>query len=165
MTVKIYVFDTSYLLELSDCGRDVVPAARDHIRKMFQTAAKAGARFVVPLPCLFELGDHIADVRHEKKRNELAEWLLHTVKSSLEDELPWIITPAGDPKEVLPPLLSRFKNNTVKKQVGLVDTFTAQEAQRLKKEYRKMKAVVHVWTNDRALKALEPDKEVDAYFW
>jgi hypothetical protein len=46
-----------------------------------------------------------------------------------------------------------------------VDTFTADEARRLKKEYQKMKATVHVWTNDRALKSLEPDKETGAYFW
>lgn len=163
--MNIYVFDTSYLIEFSDCGREANPKARDRIREMVKKATTAGARFVVPLPCLFELGDHIADVRHEKKRDELAVWLLKTVGSSLENEIPWIITPAGDPKNVLPPLLSLFKDNTAKKRIGLVDTFTAQDALRLKKEYRKMKATVHIWTNDRALKALEPDKEANAYFW
>ncbi|HEY4273500.1 MAG TPA: hypothetical protein VGM65_15990 [Candidatus Udaeobacter sp.] len=70
--MTIYVFDTSYLLELSDCGRNAIPKVRDRIREMFEAAVKVGARFVVPLPCLFELGDHIADVPHEIKRNELA---------------------------------------------------------------------------------------------
>jgi len=163
--MTIYVFDTSYLIELSDCGRDANPAARARIREMFQTAINAGARFVVPLPCLFELGDHIADVRHDKRRDALAEWLLKTVESSLNNERPWIITPAGDPNNVLPSLLTRFKDRTVKKQIGLVDTFTAAEAERVKAEYRKMKATVHIWTNDRPLKALEPDKESHPYHW
>jgi hypothetical protein len=161
--MTIYVFDTSYLIELSDC--DAVPAVRDRIREMVQSAVKEGGRFVVPLPCLFELGDHIADVKHEARRNELANWLLNTVESSLKKELPWIITPAGDPKEILPSVLSRFAENTVKKQIGLVDTFAAAEGERLKIEYERWKPVVHLWTNDRALKALEPDKEANPYFW
>ena len=161
--MTIYVFDTSYLIELSDC--DAIPKVRDRIRVMVQSALNAGARFVVPLPCLFELGDHIADVKHGAKRNELAKWLLNTVESSLKNERPWIITPAGDPKEILPSLLLRFQEKSVKKQIGLVDTFAAAEGERLKTEYRRMKAIVHLWTNDRALKALEPDKEADPYFW
>jgi hypothetical protein len=87
------------------------------------------------------------------------------VESSLKNERPWIVTPAGDPKEILPSLLARFEQKTVKKRVGLVDTFTAAEGERLKMEYRRMKAIVHLWTNDRALKAMEPDKEADPYFW
>ena len=142
-----------------------MPEARDNIREMFRKAVQAGARFVVPLPCLFELGDHIADVRHEAKRDELATWLLETVEASLINERPWIVTPAGDPKEILPSLLKRFSERTVKQQIGLVDTFTAVEGERLKQEYRRMKATVHLWTNDRALKALEPDKEANPYFW
>jgi hypothetical protein len=161
--MTIYVFDTSYLVEFSDC--DAIPEVRDRIRAMFQGAVDAGARFVVPLPCLFELGDHIADVKHEAKRNELAKWLLNTVESSLEKDRPWIITPAGNPKRVLRSLLSRFEQKSVKKQIGLVDTFAAAEGERLKIEYQRMKATVHLWTNDRALKGLEPDKEVTPYFW
>lgn len=163
--MTIYVFDTSYLIELADCGREALPEARDRIREMFKAATRMGSRFVVPLPCLFELGDHIADVRHGVRRNELAKWLFDTVQSSLDKERPWIITPAGDPKKVFPPLLLRFKNDTVRKRLGLVDTFTVEEAGRLKAEYKGMKAKVHVWTNDRALKALEPDAELNPYFW
>ena len=165
VNMTIYVFDTSYLIELADCGRDANPQARDRIRKMFKVATEAGARFAVPLPCLFELGDHIADVRHDKRRDELSEWLLKTVESSLDNERPWIITPAGDPKEVLPPLLKVFKSKTAPRKIGLVDTFAATEAARLKAEYRKIKALVHIWTNDRPLKGLEPDKESDPYHW
>jgi len=163
--MTIYVFDTSYLIEFSNCGRDANPKACIRIRKMVGEAARAGARFFVPLPCLFELGDHIADVRHTQRRDELAGWLLNTVESSLNNEGHWIITPAGNSKEVLPPLLVKFKDKTVRKHIGLVDTFAAMEAERLKEEYRRMKAVVHIWTNDRPLKALEPDKESDPYHW
>lgn len=84
MSVVVYVLDTSYLIELFECGRDSNPEARSRIRKRLQNANTAGGRFFVPLPCLFELGDHIADVRHEESRAKIAKSLLVTVKTSLE---------------------------------------------------------------------------------
>ena len=165
MSVLFYVFDTSYLIELANCGRDSDPKAHKRVRKMFAKAEAAKARFVVPLPCLFELGDHIADVDHEKRRHELADWLLKTVTASLERSRPFIITPTGTPGEVLPALLLRFQGKTVQKQIGLVDTFTAVEAERLKQKYGDDHARVHIWTNDRALKGLEPDREANPFHW
>ena len=165
MSVIFYVFDTSYLIELADCGRDADAKASPKIRKMVKQALATGARFVVPLPCLFELGDHIADVGHATRRQELADWLAKTVAASLETERPWIITPTGDPKTVLPELLQIFRGQGVKKQIGLVDLFAASEADRLKTDYSDRKAKVHIWTNDRALKGREPDQEPNPFHW
>ncbi len=165
MSPTIYVLDTSYLLELFACGRDSQPVASREVRKRFKTALGKGGRFFVPLPCLFELGDHIADVRHDAERERLAKLLCTTVADCLSKSNPWTITPTAEPSAVLPPLLERFVPLAAKQSLGLVDAFTADEAARLKKKFADLKSRVHLWTNDRPLKRLEPDKEEDPYLW
>lgn len=165
MSPTLYVIDTSYLLEIAGCGRDTHPVAKETVRKRFAHAARSGGRFFVPLPCLFELGDHIADVSHEVERTRLANWLFDTVTSCLSKSEPWSITPTQKPEDVLPALLARFKPLASKQRIGLVDTFTAEEADRLKAKFGSLKSRVHIWTNDMGLKKLEPDFEPDAYLW
>lgn len=165
MSTKIFILDTSYLIEIAGCGRDSNVEASKKILAMFRASLKARARFFVPLPCLFELGDHIADVAHGGRRSELAAWLVQTVRSSLECQSPFIITPAGNPTDVLPKLMERFLKDCPKSQLGLVDCFTVDEAIRVKTKISALKPKVHIWTNDRALKAKEPDEEQNAYLW
>lgn len=165
MSTTLYVLDTSYLLEIAGCGRDSHPAASVEVRSRFAKAARKGGRFFVPLPCLFELGDHIADVRHDGERLKLATWLRATVATCLAKSEPWIITPTQKPEDVLPPLLERFVPLASKQQIGLVDAFAAEEAVRLKHSYGKLKSRVHIWTNDGRLKKLEPDEEDNPYLW
>lgn len=165
MSSTIYVVDTSYLLELFECEGFCHPKAVIEVRKRFQREASRGARFFVPLPCIFELGNHIADVKHNTKRTKLAQLLLNTVKGSLEKRVPWCITPTGKPEEILPELMDRFVHLAGKRKVGLVDTFTLTEAERLKVRHSGAKSKVHVWTNDSALKDHEPDTEADAFLW
>jgi predicted nucleic acid-binding protein len=165
MSTRIFVVDTSYLIELIGCGRDANPRASKEIKARFTKAARARSRFFMPLPVLFELGDHIADVRHEKKRLELTQWLVKSVKASLEKQNPFIITPADNPAEILPSLLARFEKDCPKMGIGLVDCFTAMEARRLKCKKMGNHLKIHIWTNDRALKSQEPDKEVSPYLW
>ncbi len=154
MSINIYVVDTSYLIELSGCGRDSNPEACRRVRELFDKVGRSGGRFFVPLPCLFELGDHIADVRHSGERSRLAAWLLQTVNGSLTDRTPWQITPTGKPEEILPMLLERFQGLAVDRMLGMVDSFIVQEAERLKGNFRGYKARVHIWTNDRPPKGL-----------
>jgi hypothetical protein len=165
MSVALYVLDTSYLVELFGCGRDSNPAASAEVRRLFKEANNRGGRFFVPLPCLFELGDHIADVKHEELRARLAAQLAETVTKCLGENKPWTITPTGLPQDVLPELLKDFSCLASSRQVGLVDAFTASEAKRLKANLRAYKARVHIWTNDRSLKVMEPDIEEGPYFW
>jgi hypothetical protein len=165
MSATIYVVDTSYLLELFGCGRDSSKEASNEVRKRFKQANAVGGRFFIPLPCLFELGDHIADVGHDGLRKTLAENLVSTVKTSLETQKPWTITPTGDPKTVLPKLLERFAPAAAKQKIGLVDTFTWDEAARLKMKLADYKPRVHIWTNDRSLKGKEPDSEPNPFLW
>lgn len=165
MSATIYVLDTSYLIELFGCGRDSNPHASKEVRQRFSKAAASGGRFFVPLPCLFELGDHIADVGHDKLRKELAEKLVTTVKSSLQKESPWTITPTGTPDTILPTLIEKFAIAAARQGIGLVDTFTWDESLRLKTKFDGLKSRVHIWTNDRALKGKEPDTEPNPYLW
>lgn len=165
MSATVYVIDTSYLLELFGCGRDSTKQTSKEVRKRFKEANKAGGRFFVPLPCLFELGDHIADVGHDELRRQLVEKLVSTVKSSLAKKQPWTITPTGTPDNVLPKLLERFALAATKQQIGLVDVFTWDEAVRLKTKLADFKARVHIWTNDRSLKGKEPDAESNPFLW
>lgn len=165
MSTTIYVLDTSYLIEIADCDGFSQPKAVAEVRKRLKNAAAKGARFFVPLPCLFELGNHIADVKHAVRRHELAQWLLSSVKNSLTKRTPWHITPTGNPESILPSLMDQFVPLAAKRSVGLVDTFTIAEAKRLKASHERTKLKVHIWTNDSDLKEHEPDKEVGAFLW
>ena len=164
MSVNIYLIDTSYLIELVGCGRDSTPEAHKRVRELFDTVGKGGGRFFVPLPCLFELGDHIADVRHDHTRTQLAKWLQQTVGTSLAKRTPWEITPTGDPGVILPALLG-VQELSVRKRMGMVDSFIVHEAERLKVRLKSFKTRVHIWTNDHALKACEPDRDPNPYLW
>ena len=165
MSATLFVLDTSYLIEIAGCGRDSHPAARKMVLARFKKAAAQGGRFFVPLPCVFELGNHIADVKHEADRLRLAQWLYGTVTSCLENSRPWTITPTQKPEEVLPSLMERFCPLASKQQIGLVDAFTIEEADRLKRNYANIKGRVHIWTNDGPLKKFEPDPEPNPYLW
>lgn len=165
MSTTVYVIDTSYLLELFGCGRDSQKTVSAEVRRRFKDANAAGGRFFVPLPCLFELGDHIADVGHDGLRGKLASELVATVKKSLDLGTPWTITPTGPPEEILPQLLDRFAPAAINHKIGLVDTFTWVEADRLKHKLEAYKVRVHIWTNDRQLKNKEPDAEPAPYLW
>ena len=165
MSVTLYVVDTSYLLEYAGCARDSNPEAHKRVHELFKAVNKSGGRFFVPLPCLFELGDHIADVRHDAKRAQLAEWLQQIVERSLSRGRPWEITPMGDPGVILPALLERFQELAGRRRMGMVDSFVVHEAERLKVRLKATKARVHIWTNDHALKACEPDQDPDPYLW
>jgi len=165
MSAVIYIMDTSYLIELVGCGRDSNKTASDEVRKRFKLANAAGGRFFVPLPCLFELGDHVADVGHDDLRKRLVEGLFDAVKTSLSSCKPWTITPTGSPDQILPRLMERFSPVAIKQRIGLVDAFTWEEADRLKVRFTNVKARVHIWTNDRGLKGKEPDAEHNPFLW
>lgn len=165
MSTRIIILDTSYLIELVGCGRDSNPAASKTVKSMFKSANRKRARFFVPLPVLFELGDHIADVAHHQRRSELTSWLVGTVGSCIAKSLPFTITPADNPGEILPKLMARFKTDCPKVGTGLVDCFTAMEAHRLKSRIHAIKPTVHIWTNDRPLKSREPDPESNPFLW
>ena len=164
LTNTILVIDTSYLLELFGVPGYSEKNAMREIRKRHENAIKDKAMLFVPLPCLFELGNHIADVRDDTRRQELANLFVQSIKTSVEKSMPWTITPPAIAIEDLPKLLEYFANHSVvqckgSKCIGLVDTSTVLQAQRLKNERKSLGYQVHIWTKDKRLKEHEPDPE------
>jgi len=154
----IFVLDTSYLVELFK-----VPGFAQHpekVKERYEIAIHNNSRFYVPLPCIFEFANHIAHVSDGNTRTDLGRKFFGTVKSCVEDEHPWIITPSTG-IEVLPELARAFSEQYVIQEIGLTDTFIIQEADRLKKEKSHFK--VHIWTKDKGLKAYEPDTEENPF--
>jgi hypothetical protein len=163
----IYVVDTSYLLELFAVPTFYDTDSRNEIMARFAQAAQKGAMLFVPLPCIFELADHINDVKDGSVRKTLAQKLYETIKRSLEKRSPWIITPS-----ITDELLKGFSEScrefaeyNASRGIGLTNCFVANEANRIKKKYSggNQDYRVHIWTKHRNLKALEPDGEPESF--
>lgn len=165
----IYVVDTSYLLELFKVDGNYSDDSAEEIKKRFQQAAEAGDLFIVPLPCLYELGNHIADVRDGGRRRDIAHKVLPVIKQCVKENRPWTIVPSTDIGS-LSILWEQFTRTYIyytksddSASIGLVDSSLIFEAQRLKIEYKKKISKVHIWTRDSALKSHEPDSETNPF--
>lgn len=162
------VVDTSYLLELFKVPGSFTAQANIAIRARFDAAFGASARLYVPVPVIFELANHIADVADGAARRRLSMELAQTIKSCHDTSIPWLIVPtSGD--EILEDLSNvlalcdSFSTEFAMQKCGLTDTSVAVVARELKRRALQYPAnsqpVVHIWTRDHALKAHEPDKE------
>jgi hypothetical protein len=161
---RVYVVDTSYLLELFAVPNFSTEPAIGAVRHKFEQAIASRAQLIVPLGCVFELADHIADVPNIDFRHKLAEKLAQTVKSSLTTSQPWQITPPDKLDARLPEIFDKYASTYLRQGMGLTDTYTLEEALRLKRKYpASLGYRVHIWTKDRVLKANEPDTETDAF--
>lgn len=162
MITAVFVLDTSYLLELFRVPGHSNDAAVTEIRNRYGKAIKNNSRLYVPLPCIFELANHIADVNDGHSRRELGNKFFETIKSCVKENIPWIITPSCD-MEILTQLCEVFAVRYLLKTIDLTDTNTILESQRLKKKYSSFSYNVHIWTKDSNLKAYEPDHEIDSF--
>ena len=160
---RVYVIDTSYLLELFAVPGHSTKEARDDIKSRIAAAAKSGARLYVTVPCIYELANHIADVSNGNARRSLAEQVRDTVLSSLDQGTPWTIIPSQQ-LDTFKKLIVSFVDNHIIQSIDLSDSTLIDEARRLKRDtYQRRSSPVHIWTKDEALKAYEPDTEPDAY--
>ncbi|MBN1293558.1 MAG: hypothetical protein JXB48_17090 [Candidatus Latescibacteria bacterium] len=162
MSTAVFVVDTSYLLELFNVPSHSSNNAVVEIRKRFEKAINNQSRLFVPLPCIYELARHIAQVENGDVRKEIAGHVYEIVKSSVKERIPWNITPSLAIEE-LPKLFEDFANKYVLQKISLTDTSVIREAKRLKKKYSDSRYTVHIWTTDSSLKAHEPDNEFNAF--
>ncbi|MFY9260908.1 MAG: hypothetical protein WAO71_10420 [Gallionella sp.] len=163
---RLYVIDTSYLLELYRVHPWYEESAHRTIKQKFEENYKAG-QFFVPVAVLFELANHIADAK--LRRFELAAQLSQDVASSISAQSPWTITHAvgaqslADLVSALNESVSRFADEFSRQELGLTDTTVILEAERLLRKDQKLASLrhyqVHIWTRHAALKAREPDAE------
>ena len=162
-----YVLDTGYLDELWKVGDKFTEERHVEIRARYASAIDSGADFIVPVPVLFELANHIAQTKHTVRRRKLTEQFRDSVMNSLTDDLPWHIVPdeAGvlfaNLNEALQASISRFSMEFSDQKISLTDTVVCLTAERFKA--RNKSRHVHIWTVDNALKALEPDGELDPF--
>lgn len=154
---RVFVLDTSYLAELYS-----VPGFSD---AAFSRALKnrmereVGARFHVPVGCLYKLCDHIADVGDGNRRHQLARQVAVDVKSSIGRSMPWLMSPATG-LDGIAEFVQRFAFNPEHLKIGLTNSEVIEIANALKRKYGTDHAYrVHIWTRNRRLKAHEPDPE------
>ena len=159
---RVYVVDTSYLLELYQVPGHFEKKAHRVIIDRWAHAESDGASFHVTVGCILELGNHIADVDDGRRRCELAGRLHRDAANSVADKIPWLIAPAEDVAS-LPGLLEAFRTEWVQQQLGLVDAQVIEHARRLAKSYTGLGYCIHIWTKDGRLKPYEPHREGGAF--
>lgn len=174
---RLFVLDTSYLLEFFQVPNCSDKAAYKPIEQRIEVAVTNKEQMFLPLPVLFELGNHIADIKSNfALRKELANKLFDMVKSSIDNETPFIITPLVGELESIKELLAAlgkvsegFKSHIAgARHLGLTDTVVMMEAARLKAKFQPQSSTlkkyeVHIWTRHQELKAHEPDKEAHPF--
>lgn len=170
--VRLIVVDTSYLLELfkvPDCSSE---RAYGPICQRFENARQITDQLQVPLPVLFELGNHVADVKNGESRKRLAVQLVDAVDVWLTGETPLTIVSSmndartvQDFRDAVTGLTQEFRTLAPDRQ-GLTNAAIALEAKRLRDKHKNSSLktyLVHIWTTDKKLKALEPDAEANAF--
>ena len=154
---RVFVLDTSYLAELySVPGFSDASFSRDLKKRM---AREVGARFHVPVGCLYKLCDHIADIGDGNRRRELARQVAIDVNSSIARGVPWLTSPAAG-LDGIAEFVQRFAFNPEHLKIGLTNSEVIETANALKRKYGTGHAYrVHIWTRNQRLKAHEPDPE------
>lgn len=101
--------------------------------------------------------------RGGKRRRQLAVQVARDVASSIEQGEPWTIAPP-DTHQALKRFVAAFASEFATRRIGLTDVQVVETARELRRKYHAKAAYrVHIWTRDQQLKALEPDKEPDAF--
>jgi len=150
----LIVVDTSYWVELFKIPKHFSEEKHLAIEEKFTWAIEQKATLYFPLPCVYELANHIAHVQDGTARRSLAERLYQTVTNNPSI----LITPACAVNE-LSKFIERFKNEYVTQKIGLADAAVIDEAIHLKNQNNQ----VHIWTLDKAMKAKEPDRESNPF--
>jgi len=174
ITRQLYVVDTGYLLELYrvPVHSDAVSALE--VKRRFVAALETRSEFYVPVPVLFELGNHIANMKESggQARADLAARLRNDIIASCESRAPWVITAFGsenvaiDFSEALVAYCTGFAEEYAAASVGLTDVAVIREAEHLKTRFKSDGSRVykiHIWTRDNQVKAREPDTEENAF--
>lgn len=166
-TIRIFVVDTSYLLELYRVDGYYQENAHSMVSQKFLENIDSG-QFFVPISVLFELANHIADIPDSHRRRVLADRLRSDIDSSISELTPWVVTHATDAQSLDDLLLAlnesaaRFAYEFSTQKLGLTDTTVILEAERLRKKFVSdslRKYQIHIWTRHRELKSREPDTE------
>ncbi|MGY4816370.1 hypothetical protein ACVNP3_10585 [Pseudomonas chlororaphis subsp. piscium] len=168
---KIIVLDTSYMLELFAVPLDSTPGRSDEARRIFEEAIKAGFDIFCPLSVLYELANHIVDIKNHVLQREIADRFKEMVEGAFAADIPFSIIPNGNSIPIhnelasLPNLCREYQDK-IRMGLGLTDCTIIDVANTLKVNYasRKKNWPTHIWTTHAALKSLAPDDFGHEYF-
>ena len=113
----VVIVDTSVFLNVLN-----VPGFNQHhdsVLVRFRELVDEGANFLLPMGTVFETGNHIADIPHGQLRRQYAAVFTHQVRSALNKEAPWTLTPLPDTNQ-LRDLLNDFPDQAMR-GLGMVD--------------------------------------------
>jgi predicted nucleic acid-binding protein len=159
--IECIVVDTSYLLDLFRIPGHSDPRRSEIAARRLDAAIVRRARLFLPVPVLFEVGNFVAQIADREVLDLQARRLL-TLFDLAAKGLPWIVPLASDDevwtRRHLHDCVTRFVAAQETPDVGLTDAAVIFEADRLKAN-RLWPRRVHIWTNEHAMKAREPDPE------
>lgn len=168
---KIIVLDTSYMLELFAVPLDSKPCRSAEARRLFEEAINSGFDIYCPLSVLYELANHIVDIKNNDLQREIAEHFKKMVEGAFTSDIPFSIIPNGNStpvhKELASlPILCRDYQDKIRMGLGLTDCTIIDVAHTLKASYesRKKNWPTYVWTTHAALKSHAPDNFGHDYF-
>jgi predicted nucleic acid-binding protein len=160
----VYVVDTSYLVEYYKVGKHTKEANHQEVKKRIDDAINK-YRLYVPVPVVFEIANHIAHVKDDSRRKQLAERFNKDIQNSLQNDLPFIIVPNDiESAKLFVNNLIQYAEQYANQGLGLTDTSVYLQAKQLKQDYKKFKIyAIHIWTLDGGLKREEPDHEENPF--
>lgn len=161
---RIVVLDTSFLLELFQVPGDSTQDNHDSARELFRQAIIGGYDVYCPLSVLYELANHIVDIKNAAARRRISELFQATVLTAWNEKTPFSIIPSesvsGEYHDLsaLPELCAEYRAS-IDQGLGMTDCTIVDVARKIKDNYhgRLRKWPAHIWTLQRALKAMEPD--------
>jgi hypothetical protein len=154
----IYVIDTSWLLEFYVVPGHHTENRSGRVQENFEIAVKSKSTFILPLAVIFEYCNHIAQIGTGSLRKKHAVDFWTHIQMSRENAVPYLILPAADLPEIDVDV-EKFASTYAVQGIGLVDI----QVERIAKEWsNKSECIVHIWSFDTKLKALEPNMELNS---
>jgi len=148
--VTVCIVDTSILVEL--LGVPHLSSNHEEYVASFEERVRAKETFLLPLPVLFETGNHIAQIPDGKRRRDYANRFLAFVKPALSGNTPFVPTPSPSIEDVAS-WLEDFPDHAMR-AIGLVDRSLIDLFDR-QKSLLKGRQAVYIWSLDEALMAYD----------
>jgi predicted nucleic acid-binding protein len=154
------------LVEFYKVGKHCKEVNHQEVKNRFTTAIINKYRLFVPVPVIFEVANHIAHVKDDNSRKQLAERFNQDIQDSFKFDSPFNLVPCKDFESValLTNNLIQFAEQYAMQGLSLTDTSVYLQAMQLKQDYKKLKNhAIHIWTLDGGLKRKEPDHEENSF--
>ncbi|MFU7711295.1 hypothetical protein [Aeromonas veronii] len=168
---KIIVLDTSFLIELFGLPVDSDQDAHERACACYEDILNKNYDIYVPLGVVYELANHIVDVKNPGVRHELATKFTTIMLSAWKEDIPFTIIPSADGTELK---MSEFDllrlcevySTHLNEGLSLTDCTIIEAASTLKENYKERgrKWLSHILTKHQALKSYEPDSNQEYGF-